>query len=71
MGSMVARQHGPMARPHTGAVNGQRVLLLSIVFLLIAVAAVSGIVFALSSGQPQIALIIGLISAAFFSRVGC
>ncbi|WP_238396541.1 hypothetical protein [Mycolicibacterium sp. CBMA 234] len=68
---MVARQHGPMARPHSGAVNGQKVLLLGMLFLLIAVAAVSGIVFALSSGQPQIALIIGLVSAAFFSRCRC
>jgi len=39
--------------------------------LLIAVAAVSGIVFAMSSGQPQVALIIGLVSAAFFSRIRC
>ncbi|MDR3662524.1 MAG: hypothetical protein P4L86_19445 [Mycobacterium sp.] len=67
---MVARQHGPVARPHSGAVNGHRVLL-GIVLLLIAVASVSGIVFSLSTGQPQVALIIGLISAAFFSRVGC
>ena len=39
--------------------------------LLIAVAAVSGVLFAMSSGQPQVALIIGLISAAFFSRIRC
>lgn len=68
---MVARQHGSMARPHTGAVNGHRVMLMGIVLLLIAVAAISGIVFALSTGQPTVALIIGLISGAFFSRVGC
>ncbi|MUL45770.1 hypothetical protein FZI85_23510 [Mycobacterium sp. CBMA293] len=68
---MVARQHGPLARAHSGAVNGQKVLLMGMLFLLIAVASVSGIVFALSSGQPQIALIVGLVSAAFFSRCRC
>ncbi|MDH6247112.1 hypothetical protein [Mycobacterium sp. OTB74] len=68
---MVAPQHRPLARSYSGAVNGRRVLLMGIVLLLIAVAAISGIMFALSSGQPQVALIIGLISAAFFSRVGC
>lgn len=46
-------------------------MLLGIVLVLIAVAAISGIVFALSTGQPTVALIIGLISGAFFSRVGC
>ena len=68
---MVTRQHRPTTRPHTGAVNGHRVMLLGIVLVLIAVAAISGIVFALSTGQPTVALIIGLISGAFFSRVGC
>jgi len=71
MGLMVARQHGPALRPHTGAVNGHRVLFMGIVLMLIAVAAISGIVFALSTGQPTVALIIGLVSGAFFSRVGC
>jgi hypothetical protein len=68
---MVARQHGPALRPHTGAVNGHRALFMGILLVLIAVAAISGIVFALSTGQPTFALIIGLISGAFFSRVGC
>jgi hypothetical protein len=30
-----------------------------------------GVVVALSSGQWQMALIIGLVAAAFFARVGC
>ncbi|MGX9670769.1 hypothetical protein [Mycobacterium sp. HM-7] len=68
---MVAPQHVPVARVHSGAVNGRRVLLMGTLLLLIAVAAVSGIVFAMSSGQPQVALIIGLVSAAFFSRIRC
>lgn len=70
---MVARQHGPV-RPRvttSGAVNGHRVLLMGILLMLIAVAAISGIVFALSTGQPTVALVIGLVSGAFFSRVGC
>ena len=71
MASMVTRQHRPTTRLPSSAVNGHRVMLLGIVLVLIAVAAVSGIVFALSTGQPTVALIIGLISGAFFSRVGC
>jgi hypothetical protein len=46
-------------------------VLLGFVLLLIAIASITGIVVAASSGQPQIALIIGLLSAAFFCRVGC
>jgi cytochrome b subunit of formate dehydrogenase len=53
-----------------GSINGMR-LLMAFVLLLLFVAAVGGVVMALSSGQWQIALLIGLISAAFFSRVGC
>ena len=71
MSPMVARQHVPVARAHSGAVNGRRMLFMGTLLLLIAVASVSGIVFAMSSGQPQVALIIGLISAAFFSRIRC
>lgn len=70
---MVARQHGPV-RPRVtngGAVNGHRVLLMGLLLMLIAVAAISGVVFALTSGLPTVALIIGLLSCAFFSRVGC
>jgi len=44
---------------------------MGIVLLLIAVASIAGIAVALSSGQPGVAFIIGLVSVAFFSRVGC
>ena len=37
----------------------------------IAVGAIMGVVVALSSGQPTVAMIIGLVAAAFFARVGC
>jgi hypothetical protein len=53
-----------------GSVNGHKVLL-GVLLLLIAVAAISGVVFALSAGQPTVAFVIGLVSVAFFSRVGC
>ncbi|OFJ55084.1 hypothetical protein [Mycolicibacterium grossiae] len=53
-----------------GSINGMRVLM-GLLLLLIAVAAISGVVVALTSGQPTVAFIIGLVSVAFFSRVGC
>ena len=53
-----------------GSINGTKVLL-GILLLLIAIGAIVGIVVAVSSGQPTIALIIGLVAAAFFARVGC
>jgi uncharacterized membrane protein len=39
--------------------------------LVIAIGAIMGVVVAVSSGQWQIGLIIGLLAAAFFARVGC
>ena len=53
-----------------GSISGTRVLL-ALLLLVIAVAAISGVVVAMSSGQPTIALVIGLVAAAFFTRVGC
>ena len=53
-----------------GSVNGMRVLM-ALVLLFIGIAAIVGIAMALSSGQWQVAILIGLVSAAFFSRVGC
>ena len=44
---------------------------MGILLLLIAVAAISGVAFALSTGQPTVAFVIGLVAVAFFSRVGC
>lgn len=53
-----------------GSINGMRILMGLILFV-IAVGAIMGVVVALSSGQPQVALIIGLVAGAFFARVGC
>jgi uncharacterized membrane protein len=53
-----------------GSINGTR-LLMALLLLAIAVGAIMGVVVALSSGQPTVALIIGLVAGAFFARVGC
>jgi hypothetical protein len=54
----------------SSAVHGHRVLL-GVLLVLIAIAAIAGIVLAAVSGQVTIALIIALFAGAFFSRVGC
>ena len=54
----------------SSAVHGHRVLL-GVLLVLIAIAAIAGIVFAAVSGQGTIALIIALFAGAFVSRVGC
>jgi uncharacterized membrane protein len=46
-------------------------VLMGILLFVIAIGAIMGVVVALSSGQPTIALIVGLVAAAFFARVGC
>jgi hypothetical protein len=53
-----------------GSISGTR-MLMGLLLLLIAVAAVMGIAVSLSSGQPTVAFIIGLVAVAFFSRIGC
>lgn len=53
-----------------GAANGVR-LLMAIVFILIAVASICGVVVATATGQPTIAIAIGLVAAAFFCGVLC
>lgn len=53
-----------------GSVSGHKVLM-GILLLLIAIAAISGVAFALSTGQPTVAFVVGLVAVAFFSRVGC
>lgn len=60
----------PMPPAAGGSVNGIR-LLMAVVFVLIAVASLTGVVVATLSGQPTIAIIIGLVAAAFFCGVAC
>ena len=69
--------NGKLGQPRTamppaagGSINGMRVVM-ALLLLAIAVGAIMGVVVALSSGQPTVALIIGLVAAAFFARVGC
>lgn len=66
----LAQSRSSMPRAAGGSINGMR-LLLGLVLFVIAVAAIMGVVVALSTGQPTVALIIGLVAAAFFARVGC
>ena len=73
---MRAPHEGPLRQPRSlphaagGSINGMRVLM-GLMLLVILVGAITGVVVALSSGQPTVAIIIGLIAAAFFTRVGC
>lgn len=67
-GAQTTRTRMPSAAG--GSINGTRVLL-AVILLVIAVGAIAGVVIAVSSGQPTIGLIIGLVAAAFFARVGC
>lgn len=74
---MLGSTDGRVEKPRTdlppaahGSISGHK-MLMGVLLLLIAVAAITGVVVALSSGQPTVAFIIGLVSVAFFSRVGC
>jgi hypothetical protein len=73
---MAAPHDGPLGQPRSlppaagGSINGMRVLM-GIILLVIGIAAISGVLLALSAGQPTVAIIIGLLAAAFFTRVGC
>ena len=42
-----------------------------LLLVVIAIAAMAGIVSTMAMGQPQVAFIIGLVAVAFFSRIGC
>jgi hypothetical protein len=67
---IIRKRQTDLPRAAGGSINGHR-MLLGIVLLLIAIASITGIVVALAGGQPTAAVIIGLVSAAFFARVGC
>ncbi|TQR82434.1 hypothetical protein D8S82_32100 [Mycobacterium hodleri] len=69
---MFGHDNAKLAPPRAagGSINGMRILM-ALLLLAIAIGAITGVVVALSSGQPTVALIIGLVAAAFFTRVGC
>ena len=60
----------PLPPAASGSISGTR-LLMAVLLLAIAVAAITGVVMAAASGQPAMAIAIGLVSSAFFCRVGC
>ncbi len=75
--AMVGLNDGPLGQskkvvPHAagGSISGVRVLM-GIILFFIGIAAVTGVAMAVSSGQPALAIAIGLIAGAFFCRVGC
>jgi hypothetical protein len=57
----------PARAGHTVGVKWFYGLLLAV----IAIAAVAGIVSTAAMGQTQVAIIIGLVAMAFFSRIAC
>jgi hypothetical protein len=74
---MIGPDNGKRGQPRTalppaagGSINGMRVVMAILLFV-IAVGAIMGVVVAISSGQPTVAIIVGLVAAAFFARVGC
>jgi hypothetical protein len=74
---MIGPDNGKLGQPRTslppaagGSINGMRVVMAILLFV-IAVGAIMGVVVAISSGQPTVAIIVGLVTAAFFARVGC
>ena len=69
-GGKLAPPQTSLPRTAGGSINGMRILM-GLLLLAILVGAVAGVLVALSTGQPTIALIIGLVAAAFFTRVGC
>ncbi|WP_333894694.1 hypothetical protein [Mycolicibacterium gadium] len=54
---------------HPGAIHVRWYMVLLLV--VIAIAAIAGIVSTMAMGQPQVAFVIGLVAVAFFSRIGC
>jgi hypothetical protein len=72
IGSPDGVEHVRSELPHAahGSINGMKVLM-GLLLLVIAIAAISGVAFALTTGQPTVAFVIGLVAVAFFSRVGC
>jgi hypothetical protein len=59
-----------LPRAAGGSINGMRVVM-GILLVLIALAVITGVAVAVTSGQPTVAFVIGLVGVAFFSRVFC
>jgi hypothetical protein len=59
-----------LPRAAGGSISGTRVVM-GILLVLIAVAVITGVAVAMTSGQPTVAFVIGLVGLAFFSRAFC
>jgi hypothetical protein len=74
-GGMVGARRDPMTGSETdhvrpGGAIGVR-WFYGLLLAVIAIAAVAGIVSTAAAGQTQVAVIIGLVALAFFSRIAC
>jgi len=73
---MLGKEGGPVIRPKVrpagagGSVDGVH-WVKGLLLAVIAICALAGIVSTAAMGQTQAALIIGIFSLAFFSRIGC
>jgi hypothetical protein len=54
---------------HPGAIHVRWYMV--VLVALIAIASVAGILGAMAAGHTQVAIVIGVISLAFFSRIAC
>jgi hypothetical protein len=68
--SLFPQSEHAVRRAAGGAINGTRVLL-GILLVLIGIAAIVGVVVTARNGQTDAAIVIGIVAAAFFTRVGC
>jgi hypothetical protein len=75
--AMLGSPKGRLDQPRTelpraagGSINGMRVVM-GILLVLIALAVITGVAVAMTSGQPTVAFVIGLVGLAFFSRAFC
>jgi hypothetical protein len=59
-----------LPRAAGGSISGAR-LMMAILLVLIAVAVITGVAVAMTSGQPTVAFVIALVGLAFFSRAFC
>lgn len=66
----IEHSRAKLPRAAGGSIHGTR-LLMGILLVLIAVGVITGVAIAMTSGQPTVAFVIGLLGVAFFSRAFC
>jgi hypothetical protein len=70
LGSPLNKSRTDLPRAAGGSISGARVMM-AILLVLIALAVITGVAVAMTSGQPTVAFVIGLVGLAFFSRAFC